>query len=329
MKNILFVISFGMIMMLSVLSCKDSSSIQRAVDQYRTGEISIDSFMVFYADTINKINVQAWAERHKSDDDLAGFIIARKNKQSNLEVNYLFSLSKNGDVFGVLGLGVRYFKSVESGNKQFTDSAYFWLNKAGELGSAYAYIYLGLLDKLITNKSFTAKTVEYWRKGAKLGNQLCIILFAKAYYYGWEVEKDKSVAFKTLNDADFEKLEPEGLYLLAKMYMDGEGTQQNFYKAFEYFQYAANKGYTDAMCYLGNCYRNGTGVEKNDSLAFIQFNKAANAGNAWGQRCVAISYKCGDGTAANLGVANRWYSIAAKNGDEIAIEYCKGHNIDY
>lgn len=327
MKNILFVISFGMIMMLSVLSCKDNSSIQRTVDQYRTGEISIDSFIYFYFDTVNKKDIIAWAEIHKSDDDIAGFTMALKNKQFNLFLDHMFSLSKKEDPFGLFMLGTHYLTRVKNGDDQYTDSTLFWLNKAGELGSGCAY-YL-LADFVITNNPSTPMAVEYWRKGAQLGESGCISNLAKAYYYGWGVKKDKSVAFKTLNDADFEKLAPEGIYLLAKMYMDGEGTQQNFYKAFEYFQCAANKGYIDAMCYLGNCYRNGTGVEKNDSLAFIQFNKAANAGNAWGQRCVAISYKCGDGTEANLGVANRWYSIAAKNGDEIAIEYCKDHNIDY
>lgn len=328
MKNILFVISFGMIMMLSVLSCKDNSSIQRAVDQYRTGEISVDSFMSFYFDTINRKDVLEWAERHKSDDDLAGFTMAVENSQPNL-VDYTFSLSKKGDPIGMYLLGIYYYNKLEYGNKQYTDSAFFWLNRAGELGCGRAYNQLADLDELITNKSFTAKAVEYFRQGVQLGEPICIVNLAKAYYYGQGVDKNKSVAFKILDGAEFSKLHPYGVYLLAKMYMDGEGTQQNFYKAFEYFQCAANKGYIDAMCYLGNCYRNGTGVEKNDSLAFIQFNKAANAGNAWGQRCVAICYKCGDGTEANLGVANRWYSIAAKNGDEIAIGYCKDHNIDY
>lgn len=329
MKNILFVISVGMIMMLSVLSCKDNSSIQRAVDQYRTGEISIDSFISFYTDTVNRKDILAWAERHKSDDDLAGFTMALKNKQPNLFLDHMFSLSKKEDPFGMYFLGMYYLSRVKHGNEQYTDSTLFWLNKAGGLGSGFAYYILADFVKLITNNPSTAMAVEYWRKGAQLGESGCISNLAKAYYYGWGVKKDKSVAFKTLNDADFSKLYPDEVYLLAKMYMDGEGTQQNFYKAFEYFQYAANKGHTYAMCYLGVCYHEGTGVERNDSLAFIQFNKAANAGNAWGQRCVAISYKCGDGTAANLGVANRWYSIAAKNGDEIAIEYCKGHNIDY
>lgn len=327
MKNILFVISFGMIMMLSVLSCKDNSSIQRAVDQYRTGEISVDSFMSFYFGSINKKDILTWAERHKSDDDLAGFTMAVENRQPILE--HMFSLSRKKDAVGAYLLGIYYLTKVKNGNEQYTDSTLFWLNKAGVLGSGLAYYELANFVKLITNNPSTAMAVEYWRKGAQLGESGCISNLAKAYYYGWGVKKDKSVAFKTLNDADFSKLYPDEVYLLAKMYMNGEGTQQNFYKAFEYLQYAANKGHTDAMCYLGVCYHEGTGVERNDSLAFIQFNKAANAGNAWGQRCVAISYEDGNGTAANLGVANRWFSIAAKNGDEIAIEYCKGHNIDY
>jgi uncharacterized protein len=51
---------------------------------------------------------------------------------------------------------------------------------------------------------------------------------------------------------------------LGVMYGNGQGVEQSYKKAFEYFEQAAHLGYADAQFHLGVMYSNGLGVERVD-----------------------------------------------------------------
>ena len=77
---------------------------------------------------------------------------------------------------------------------------------------------------------------------------------------------------------------------MARMYLKGEGTEKNSEKAIEWFEKAAEQNMTDSQYLLGLFYESGEGTVKPD------FEKA-----------------------------KYWYTKAAENGDEDAINWVKAH----
>ena len=59
------------------------------------------------------------------------------------------------------------------------------------------------------------------------------------------------------------------------MYYFGEGVKQDYAKALEWFQKAAEQGYATAQNNLGSMYYNGQGVKVNYAKAAEWFQKAA------------------------------------------------------
>ncbi|MBR5764670.1 MAG: sel1 repeat family protein, partial [Bacteroidaceae bacterium] len=52
------------------------------------------------------------------------------------------------------------------------------------------------------------------------------------------------------------------LFLSGVQYYNGNGTEQDFGKAFDLFSQAAEMGHADAQFFLALCYHNGQGVEQ-------------------------------------------------------------------
>lgn len=331
-------IILGSILAITVAtSCNDRSSVQTVIDQYKAGEISEDSVLTYLSDSINLKPVLEWAEKNKSDDIFASYVLGRaykfglgvdRNPQKSKA--YYIAAAKSGNTNAMQGLAHLYagYPGYEN-----MDSAQFWYTKSAELGIGSSYFHLSQLE--IHKKAMqmhpvdTLLLIEYYKKGFQLNDPLCLTELARAYYMGFGVEVNKSKAFNMLSLFDKNKLTPDGLTMLGEMYELGEVTQQNFNAAIKYYRNAADKGHTGAICKLGNFYQFGQGVEQNDSLAFIQYQKAANGGNAWGQRCVAICYHNGIGTKQDIGNARNWYITAAKNGDEEAIKFCIKNELEY
>lgn len=62
-------------------------------------------------------------------------------------------------------------------------------------------------------------------------------------------------------------------------YYRGEGTEQDYKKAAEWFQTAAEKGNHDAQFILGCQYEEGNGVEQNYESAVYWYKKSAEQEN--------------------------------------------------
>ena len=74
------------------------------------------------------------------------------------------------------------------------------------------------------------------------------------------------------------------MYDLGLLYKNGWGVAQDYSKACEWFQKAADANNTDAMSNLGSLYQNGWGVARDYRKAREWYQKAADAGNARCQR---------------------------------------------
>ena len=62
------------------------------------------------------------------------------------------------------------------------------------------------------------------------------------------------------------------------MFYNGQGVEQSYKKAVEYYTLAAEQGDAVAQCNLGNMFYNGEGVEQSCPIARKWWTKAANQG---------------------------------------------------
>ena len=77
------------------------------------------------------------------------------------------------------------------------------------------------------------------------------------------------------------------------MYLYGIGVSQNYAKAKQYLEEAADGGNLDAKANLGSMYEQGDGVTQNYSKAKLYYEAAANGGNIFSQERLRIMEKKG------------------------------------
>lgn len=331
----MYLLLVSLALAIAVTSCRDNNPVGRKVQQYKSGEISEDSLLRFTSDSINISATLAWANSHK-DNDIALFLLGRVYtlgigipKNAKLSKAYYMRAIDIGNIRAMQDLAVLYV-SPECEN---LDSAYYWFKQAANRGLGDSYFGLAATSSLIRQNSNlpvdTAQQLKYILQGFNKGSVICTTELAKYYLSGFGVKKDSKKAYGLLISLPDEELNAEALFVLGKMFENGEGAPQNFNKSTNYFRRSSNKGNTNATCQLGVCYQMGQGVEQSDSLAFFYYKKAANDGNAWAQRNISTCYIEGIGTDVNLSKGFEWVKMAARNGDIEAIKYCKQHNLNY
>ena len=118
-----------------------------------------------------------------------------------------------------------------------------------------------------------------------------------------------------------------GLYNLSKVYAQGlVNDEPDLEKAFEYMKKAAEGGFAWAQEDLARLYMNGEGITKNLEKAVEWFEKAAEQNMANSQYVLGLFYERGIETIkGDFEKAKYWYTKAAENGDEDAINWVKAH----
>ena len=104
-------------------------------------------------------------------------------------------------------------------------------------------------------------------------------------------------------------------YRLGYCYESGEGEEQSFSTANDWYEKAAKQGHVDAQYKLGHSYRVGRGTPINLPLALEWYKKAAANGDSDALNNVAWMLSTGQGVAANSQEAYRWFVEAGKHGD--------------
>ena len=104
-------------------------------------------------------------------------------------------------------------------------------------------------------------------------------------------------------------------YNLACFYLNGNGVEQNYNEAVEWFTKAADQGYVKALHNLGVMYERGEGVKQDYSKAFDLYTKAANKGLANSQYNLGLLYEKGKGVKQDYNKALEWFQKAADQGD--------------
>ena len=94
---------------------------------------------------------------------------------------------------------------------------------------------------------------------------------------------------------------------------------QDYAKAREWYEKAADKGDASAMNNLGLLYHNGQGVAQDYAKAREWYEKAADKGDASAMTNLGVLYHNGQGVAQDYAKAREWYEKAADKGDASAM----------
>ncbi len=104
--------------------------------------------------------------------------------------------------------------------------------------------------------------------------------------------------------------EPEAFRLLASLYENGYGVEQDKDKALEYYTAGSDLG--DALCQLslGVRYITGTDIPEDKEKGFELCMKSAEQGNGTARKAVGNCYQFGHGTEHDMKKAIYWYEKA-------------------
>ena len=108
---------------------------------------------------------------------------------------------------------------------------------------------------------------------------------------------------------------------LGWLYEHGEGMEQDYAKAREWYEKAADKDDATAMTNLAWIYEQGLGVAQDYVIAREWYEKAAAKGNAFAMSSLGALYEDGQGVAQDYPKAREWYERAADHGDVEAVAY--------
>lgn len=130
-----------------------------------------------------------------------------------------------------------------------------------------------------------------------------------------------------------QKGDAKAQYELARMYDDGDGTEQDDAEAVKWYTKAAEQGNADAQNNLGVMYDNAEGVEENDERAVYWYTKAAEQGDSDAQCNLALMYDDGTGVELDDKKAIYWYTKAAEQGDtqaqhNLGVMYEEGEGVE-
>ena len=225
------------------------------------------------------------------------------------------------------------------------EAAYANFEKALELGKTEANFYLGVLyDWYDYPGKDYEKAREYYEAAGD--NPYAWLSLGNLYYYGQGTEEDTAKAQElfeaviaedcvegylgrgeiAITDEDYDTaleyfnrvLEGEeqiyistAMYYIAYMYQNGQGAEQDYAKAMEWFEKAADLGCGDAMNSIAYMYYSGQGAEQDYAKAMEWFEKAADLGDSYAMYYIAYMYQFGQGAEQDLVKALEWYEKSA------------------
>lgn len=262
---------------------------------------------------------------------------------------YTFAAANKGCVPAQRDLGKHY---KYENNKLAID----WLQRAADGGDSEAAVILGEIYQYGMDRGTPKiakdidKAIEVFTSYAEKGDVSALKKLAYCYRF-YKDDNDTAVEWylKAAEKGDpeamheiwqtylFNNEEEKGLEWLQKAadtgFAEAECSLGNHYSdldepdfksAAEWYEKSANHGYSFAMCRLGEMYLAGEGVLKDAAKAYEWFEKAMDAGSVYGEFLVGRCYMQGDGVAQDIEKGIRHYTEAAKyDGDaQYALAEC-------
>ena len=151
------------------------------------------------------------------------------------------------------------------------------------------------------------------------GNVLAVYDLGKLYSTDKLGEKSEEISIAKYTQAlqgflqiepNSKKLKPYVQYRIGKMFCYGLGTEQNYQKAFEWFERSAKQKNKFAQFSLANLYYYGSGVEKDLSQAFLWYQRSSSQGQPYAAYSIAQMYRYGEYVTEDNDTAQRYYKQA-------------------
>lgn len=151
------------------------------------------------------------------------------------------------------------------------------------------------------------------------GNVLAVYDLGKLYSTDklGERNEEMSIAKYTQALQGFLQIEPNSKkiksyiqYRIGKMFCYGLGTEQDYEKAFEWFERSAKQKNKFAQFSLANLYYYGNGVEKDLSQAFLWYQRSSSQGQPYAAYSIAQMYRYGEYVTKDNDTAQRYYKQA-------------------
>ena len=151
------------------------------------------------------------------------------------------------------------------------------------------------------------------------GNVLAVYDLGKLYSTDKLGEKSEEISIAKYTQAlqgflqiepNSKKLKPYVQYRIGKMFCYGLGTEQNYQKAFEWFERSAKQKNKFAQFSLANLYYYGSGVKKDLSQAFLWYQRSSSQGQPYAAYSIAQMYRYGEYVTKDNDTAQRYYKQA-------------------
>ncbi len=159
--------------------------------------------------------------------------------------------------------------------------------------------------------------IESLMDAAEQGDAEAQFYLGVCYRDGEGVQQDYRQAFQWFKKSA-EQGDAAAQYCLGSCYSFGNGVQQDYKKAFEWFEKSAEQGVADAQFEIGFCYRIGNGVQQDYKKAFEWFKKSAKQEYATAQYCLGMSYRYGEGVQPDYRQAFEWFEKSVEQGNVFA-----------
>ena len=297
-----------------------------------------DQLISFYQTVLSLFRTYSFGGEQESDGDDWKEVAKKRGALTENEIrDSLPDISRRGSGDDVTLAGFvdiseddvknvfRAVKLVEEGKKAQTMplEAEGKFREAAQLGSPEGCYQIGCM---LCQKS-PAEAIEYLEKALKSGikdakEPLATLLLKEAQVL--QKNGNHADAFNYfLKSAEYGIKEAQyevGLYFDKPQDYEHCGVKQNLEKAITWTFAAANQGYAEAECKIGEYYRDGIGIRQDEELSLEWYKKAADAGNARAMNTVGVFYYKGlGGLNEDKEEALAWYKKAADAGDARAM----------
>lgn len=133
-----------------------------------------------------------------------------------------------------------------------------------------------------------------------------------------EIKRMQSEANRLRNDLNLLE-DPETICSFGQMAFDGDGVEQDYVQAANWYKIAAEQGHARSQHNLALMYETGQGVPRDYAEAARRYRMAADQGHAGSQNNLGTLYESGDGVPQDNMIALDLYRQAAKRGDANAV----------
>ena len=238
-----------------------------------------------------------------------------------LEENKVFKPIKNAVINAVLEMDFSAEMFAEYGEDVIGET-----ESDDDLYIKWTAEYKSACTELYKNHN-TSKALELFQIEAEKGNVLALHDLGKMYRNGLLGNENILKADEYFQKAlhGFIALEPTAKrlrdyvqYRIGKMYALGYGTEQDYSKAFEWFEKSAATGNKFAQYSLGSLYYYGNGMAQNYEKAFEYYKLSADQDNAYACYEAAKIFRDGIGVEKNSEQAENYFKSAYNGFSKIA-----------